>query len=220
MTRVLVVEDDPAAAELLAVVLQRDGHDVRVVSTAAEAELVVPQGVQLVVLDLGLPDRDGLAACRDLRRGRPALPIIVVSARASEADIVVTLDAGADDYLVKPFRSRELLARIRALLRRTNAGDLLFVGDVIIDPAAFRVTTERGALLLTPKEFEILTLLARNVGRVVPRDEVLGSLWDTPLPANSKSLDMHMSTLRRKLLDAGCATAVRTVRGVGFELEV
>ena len=220
MTRVLVVEDDPAAAELLAVVLQRDGHDVRVVSTAAEAELVVPQGVQLVVLDLGLPDRDGLAACRDLRRGRPALPIIVVSARASEADIVVTLDAGADDYLVKPFRSRELLARIRALLRRTNAGDLLFVGDVIIDPAAFRVTTERGALLLTPKEFEILTLLARNVGRVVARDEVLGSLWDTPLPANSKSLDMHMSTLRRKLLDAGCATAVRTVRGVGFELEV
>ena len=219
MTKMLVVEDDPAAAELLTLTLQRAGHEVMVVGSGAEALRSVGRGVKLVLLDLGLPDMDGLQACRELRERRPAIPILVVSARSSEADIVLALNAGADDYVIKPFRTQELLARVRTLLRRTNVGDSLFVGDVAIDSASFRASVEGFPLLLTPKEFEILTLLARNAGRIVPRGELQRQLWQTPLPGSSKSLDMHVSSLRRKLQSAGSQVVIRTSRGVGFALD-
>ena len=179
MTRVLVVEDDPAAAQLLTVVLQRAAYDVSVVGTGAEALSSVERGAQLVLLDLGLPDVEGLQLCRELRRLRPGLPLLVVSARASEADIVLALDAGADDYLVKPFRSQELLARMRSLLRRSQATDVQFMGDVTLDTTRFTATANGVPLGLTRKEFEILALLMRSAGRVVAREDVLRSLWPT-----------------------------------------
>lgn len=214
--RVLVVEDDPAAAELLTIVMQRAGFDVTVVGTASEAMQAVDRGAQLVLLDLGLPDMEGLALCRQLRLARPALPILVVSARSSEPDLVLALDAGADDFLVKPFRTQELLARVRAVRRRSNATDLLFVGDIAVDTMAFSASVNGTPLGLTPKEFEILAVLARSAGRPVEREELLRTLWHNSLPAHSKSLDMHVSSLRRKLQAAHSSASITTLRGRGF----
>jgi DNA-binding response OmpR family regulator len=219
MTEILVVEDDLAVSQMLTVLLQRAGYDVTPVPNAAEAWQKVQRGVDLVVLDLGLPDRDGLDLCRDIRNHRPGLPILVVTARTSEPDTVLALDAGADDYVMKPFRSLEFLARVRSLLRRTVSGDLIFAGDIALDAQAMRVTVHGKPLALTRKEFEILSLLMRNLDNAVPRDVLLSALWHEPLPANSKSLDMHLSALRRKLDVAGSNEVVRTLRGVGFRLE-
>lgn len=218
MMHVLVVEDDPAAAELLTVVMQRAGYQVSVVGTAAEALQLAAHGIQLVLLDLGLPDMNGLQTCEALRALRPAMPILVVTARSSEPDLVLALDAGADDYLVKPFRTQELLARVRALQRRSNTSDVLFVGDIALDAAQFSASVNGVALRLTPKELEILTLLMRNAGQVVEREQLLRSLWRNALPAHSKSLDMHVSALRRKLRDAHSSESIRTLRGRGFVL--
>lgn len=219
MTDILVVEDDLAISQMITLLLQRAGYGVTPVLTASEAWQKIQRGVDLVVLDLGLPDRDGLDLCREIRKHRPGLPILVVTARTSEPDVVLAMDAGADDYVIKPFRSLEFLARIRALLRRTVSGDLIFAGDIALDAQAMRVTVNGQILELTRKEFEILSLLVRNLGNVVPRETVVAALWREPLAANSKSLDMHLSALRRKLEAAGSEEVVRTLRGVGFRLE-
>lgn len=218
MTRVLVVEDDPAAAELITLVMQRAGYDVSVVGTAAEALQLAVRNIQLVLLDLGLPDMNGLQTCEELRALRPAMPILVVTARSSEPDLVLALNAGADDYLVKPFRTQELLARVRALLRRSNTSDVLFVGDIALDSSLFSVNVGGVPMALTPKEFEILTLLMRSAGRIVEREHLLRALWHNALPAHSKSLDMHVSSLRRKLYEAQSSESITTVRGRGFVL--
>lgn len=219
MTEILVVEDDLALSRMMTVLLQRAGYEVAAVFTGAEAKAAIQRGVDLVVLDLGLPDMDGLDVCRAIREVRPGLPILVVSARTSEPDAVLALDAGADDYVMKPFRSLEFLARVRALLRRTLSGDLIFAGDITLDAQAIRVTVNGQPVALTRKEFEILALLMRNLGNVVSRHTMLATLWRNPLPANSKSLDMHLSSLRRKLEQAGSIENIRTLRGIGFRLE-
>ena len=219
MTHILVVEDDPAAAQMLSLILQRAGYELSVVGTGAEALHSAQQSIQLVVLDLGLPDIDGLEVCRSLRVIRPGLPILVVSGRSSEADVVIALDAGADDYLLKPFRTQEFLARVRALLRRTVSSDLLFAGDISIDAASMRALVKGAVLPLTRKEYEILALLVRNAGSVVTREQLTNALWSNGLKEHSKSLDMHVSSTRRKLEDAGCDHPIRTVRGVGFAIQ-
>ncbi|MDQ1521742.1 MAG: hypothetical protein QOI55_2815 [Actinomycetota bacterium] len=220
MARVLVVEDDDGIAEPLVRALQREGYDTVRVATGGAATDVVRDGhVDLVVLDLGLPDVDGVSVCRALRSADESLPILVLTARSEELDVIIGLDAGADDYVTKPFRLGELLARVRARVRtRTNA--MLHVQNVEIDVAARRAWHAGEELELTAKEFDLLSLLARNAGVVVTREEIMNTVWDEHWTGSTRTLDVHISWLRRKLGDDAAASRyVSTVRGTGFRFE-
>lgn len=214
MTTVLLAEDDAAIAEPLSRALQREGHHVVVVADGPAA-LRHAGDVDLLVLDLGLPEMDGLDVCRRLRRSRPDLPVLMLTARTDEVDFVVGLDAGADDYVGKPFRLAELMARVRALLRR-SVPDVLEVAGVRMELAARRVLVEGDEVALANKEFELLRVLLHRAGQVVSRDEILRDVWNDPERKTSKTLDMHMSWLRRKIGGARIAT----VRGVGFRFNL
>ncbi|MCP2169994.1 response regulator transcription factor [Goodfellowiella coeruleoviolacea] len=219
MSVVLLAEDDPAIAEPLSRALQREGYTVQVVTDGPAAlDVAAAGGVDLLVLDLGLPTMDGLEVCRRLRAGGRGLPVLMLTARADEVDFVVGLDAGADDYVAKPFRLAELMARIRALLRR-RAPSTLEVNGVRMELAARRVTVDGREVQLANKEFELLRVLIQHAGQVVSREEILSEVWHDPELKSSKTLDMHMSWLRRKLGDGTMRSAERriaTVRGVGF----
>ena len=223
MTHVLLAEDDPAIAEPLARALTREGYSVIVQGTGQGAIDSAPQ-VDLVVLDLGLPDMDGLDVARAIRGQGLTTPVLVLTARADEVDLVVGLDAGADDYVTKPFRLAELLARVRALLRRTH-GDVesdeeLRSQDVRVDVAAHRAFQGEHELHLTTKEFELLRVLVASAGSVVVRDTLMREVWGSELVGSTKTLDMHVSWLRRKLGDdANAPRYISTVRGMGFRFE-
>ncbi len=215
MTTVLLVEDDTGIAEPLSRALQREGHEVVVVGDGHTAlTRAVQEEFDLLVLDLGLPGMDGLDVCRRLRRVRPDVPVLMLTARSDEVDFVVGLDAGADDYVAKPFRLAELLARVRALLRR-SAPDALQVGGVRMDLAGHRVLIEGTEIGLATKEFELLRVLLARPGQVVSREEILREVWNDPELKSSKTLDMHISWLRRKIGSGRIAT----VRGVGFRFD-
>jgi len=216
--RILIVEDEDAIAAPLAEGLSREGFEVERVATGAAAlEASEPD---LVLLDLRLPDMDGLDVCRELRL-RSDVPIIVVTARGEEVDRVVGLEVGADDYVVKPFGLRELIARIRAVSRRARpreAGDgdgTLRVGELEIDPRAHRATLAGADLALTAKEFALLAVLAREPGAVVSRERILAEVWNTTWYGSAKTIDVHVASLRRKLGDPGW---IETVRGIGLRL--
>ena len=219
MTTVLLVEDDPAISEPLTRALGREGYDVRAHATGAEA-LADIRGVDLVVLDLGLPDMDGLDVAREVRASGNRVPILILTARTDEVDMVVGLDAGADDYVTKPFRLAELLARVRALLRRQVAepaeGELR-AQDIVAAHRAFVGDVE---LSLTAKEFDLLRVLLREAGSVVARDTLMREVWGSDPTGSTKTLDMHVSWLRRKLGDdATDPHYITTVRGMGFRFE-
>jgi DNA-binding response OmpR family regulator len=219
MTRVLVVEDDAAIAEPLARALARDGYDVDAVGTGEEALVRAGEDhLDLVVLDLGLPGIDGIEVCRRLQLRPDAPAVLMLTARSSELDEVLGLDTGADDYVTKPFRLAVLLARVRALLRRESgqAGGTLEAGGVRVDSAARRAWRDGNELELSPKEFEILSALIESPGIVVPRDRLMERVWDTNWEGATKTLDVHLSWLRRKLGDPPLIT---TVRGAGFRFE-
>jgi DNA-binding response OmpR family regulator len=223
MTRVLLVEDDPTIAEPLARALGREGYDVLVQNTGQGGIDNAPS-VDLVILDLGLPDMDGLDVARWIRSHGLATPVLVLTARADEVDLVVGLDAGADDYVTKPFRLAELLARVRALLRRSQADggeeEELRAQDVRMDLAAHRAFQGDRELHLTAKEFELLRVLVREAGSVVSREQLMREVWDSDPTGSTKTLDMHVSWLRRKLGDdAGDPRYISTVRGMGFRFE-
>ncbi|MFE2426368.1 response regulator transcription factor [Streptomyces sp. NPDC059373] len=216
--RVLVVEDDPGIADLLVRGLNRAGYEAGSVSSGQQALSAVPEP-DVVLLDLGLPDVDGIDVCRRLR-SRSGVAIIVVTARGEEGDRVAALDEGADDYLVKPFGLAELLARIRAVLRRVRPVDsagpeLLRHGLLVVDPRTHKVTVGEREVALTPKEFDILEALAVDPGRVVTRQEILERAWDAHWYGPTKVLDVHVAALRRKL---GVPGLVETVYGRGFRL--
>ena len=218
MTTVLLVEDDPAISEPLARALGREGYDVRAHGTGGEA-LADMRGVDLVVLDLGLPDMDGLDVAREIRASGNHVPILILTARTDEVDMVVGLDAGADDYVTKPFRLAELLARVRALLRRQVAepseGELR-AQDIRMDVAAHRAFVGDVELNLTAKE----CVLLREAGSVVARDTLMREVWGSDPSGSTKTLDMHVSWLRRKLGDdATDPHYITTVRGMGFRFE-
>jgi two-component system, OmpR family, response regulator RegX3 len=213
--RVLLVEDEDSIAVPLAEALRREGFEVERAATAGEA--LAAREPDLVLLDLRLPDMDGLDVCRRLRE-RSTVPIIVVTARGEESDRVVGLELGADDYVVKPFGSRELIARIRAVTRRTQArgnGGPLRVGELVVDERARRARLAEHELELTPKEFDLLAALARDPGAAVSRRRLLEEVWETSWYGSSKTIDVHVASLRRKLGDPGW---IETVRGVGFRL--
>jgi DNA-binding response OmpR family regulator len=220
MTRVLLAEDDIAISDPLARALRREGYDVDVRPDGPAALETAVAGVDLVVLDLGLPGMGGLDVCRRLRSEGVGVPVLVLTARADEVDTVVGLDAGADDYVTKPFRLAELLARIRALLRRGTADLGAAVQGVRIDVESHRAWVGEEELTLTAKEFDLLRVLLRDAGRVVTRDQLMREVWDTTWWSSTKTLDMHISWLRRKLGDeATNPQFISTVRGVGFRFE-
>ena len=220
---ILIVEDDEAIASGLARVLDSQGYRVRRTARGRTALAEAQDGIGLVVLDLGLPDMDGLAVCRHLRAQRPDLSILILTARDQELDVVAGLDAGADDYLIKPFRLSELLARVRAHLRRAAAAeaadrdqDLLRAGSITVDVPARRAFLGDDELQLRPKEFDLLALLAANAGRAVTRERIMREVWDTEWLGSTKTLDTHILSLRQKL----GPEAITTLRGVGYRLEL
>lgn len=218
---VLVVEDDDAIAVPLVAGLVREGFEVTRVATGAAA--LEASDVDVVLLDLGLPDVDGFEVCRRLR-GRSDVPLLVISARGDEIDRVVGLELGADDYLVKPFGFRELVARIRAVTRRTGAAPEAVgagvsgaqrIGDLEIDRRTRKVKVGSAEIALTPKEFDLLSCLAEQPGTVLTRHELLSEVWDPHWYGPTRTLDVHVASLRKKLGDPGW---VETVRAVGFRL--
>ncbi len=221
MTKVLLIEDDPAISEPLARAFGREGYEVRNHGTA-QGGLSEVADADLVVLDLGLPDMDGLDVAREIRNRGLDIPILILTARTDEADMVIGLDAGADDYVTKPFRLAELLARIRALLRRGSGesdGELR-AQDVVIDVPAHRVFVGQRELALTAREFDLLKTLVKHSGQMVPRDELMREVWGQDPQGSTKTLDMHVSWLRRKLGDnAADPRYISTVRGLGFRFE-
>jgi two-component system response regulator RegX3 len=216
--RLLIVEDDSTIAEPLTTGLRREGFEVELVGTGAAA--LAAGSHDLVLLDLGLPDLDGRVVCRELRE-RSAVPIIVVTARSDEIDRVTLLELGADDYVVKPFGFRELVARIRAVLRRTAAdrgqastAARIEVGLLQIDVRTRSVSYDGRSVSLTPKEHDLLVYLARDPDTVHTREKIMSDVWDENWWGSTKTLDVHIASLRRKL----APDVIETVRGIGFRL--
>ncbi len=220
MTSVLLAEDDASISDPLARALRREGYDVNISAdgpTTLDAALA--GGIDLIVLDLGLPRLDGLEVCRRLRSEGQLVPVLVLTARADEVDTVIGLDAGADDYVTKPFRLAEFLARVRALLRRGSTETSMAQG-VRVDTEARRAWLGDVELDLTTKEFDLLSVLVNEAGKVVTRDQIMREVWDSKWWGSTKTLDMHISWLRRKLGDdAQSPRYITTVRGVGFRFE-
>ena len=221
--RLLLVEDEDAIVVPLVEGLEREGFEVTSVRTGGAA-LRAAGDADLVLLDLGLPDVDGADVCRTLRRTSDT-PIIVLTARGDEFDRVLLLELGADDYVVKPFGFRELVARIRAVRRRTHRPDstasagsgVQQIGALRIDRRARRVTIDENEIALTPKEFDLLARLADDPGTVVRREQLIEEVWDEHWWGPTKTLDVHIASLRKKLADP---TWIATVRSVGYRLDV
>ncbi len=211
---VLVVEDEDTIAEPLVEGLRGEGFDVTRVATGQDA--IDAPAADLVLLDVRLPDIDGFAVCRELR-ARSGVPIIMVTAKGEEIDRVVGLELGADDYVVKPFGLRELVARIRAVMRRSpgrqGVRETIVAGSLEVDVPARRATIDGRELELTAKEFDLLALLASEQGIVVDRQRILREVWDTTWYGSSKTVDVHIASLRKKL---GDPTLIETVRGIGL----
>jgi DNA-binding response OmpR family regulator len=217
---VLLVEDEASNSEPFARALAREGFLPVIAATAAEARVALRErDPDIVLLDLMLPDGDGRDLARELRASS-LLPIIMLTARGSEIDRVVGLELGADDYVVKPFAVAEVIARIRAVLRRSrqrDSADRLKAGDVTVEVAARRAWLKERELTLTRKEFDLLARLVRSAGHVVTREDLMSDVWDENWFGSTKTLDVHMTALRRKLGEGSAGPRrIQTVRGVGF----
>ena len=225
MTRVLVVEDEDSISEPLAYMLRKEGFEVAVATDGpAGLQAFDRDGADLVLLDLMLPGLSGTEVCRELR-GRSAVPVIMLTARDSEVDKVVGLELGADDYVTKPFSHRELVARIRAVLRRQGPGaeeegTALEAGPVRMDVDRHLVTVSGAAVQLPLKEFDLLELLLRNAGRVLTRAQLIDRVWGSDYVGDTKTLDVHVKRLRAKVEpDPAHPQYLLTVRGLGYKLE-
>jgi two-component system catabolic regulation response regulator CreB len=218
--RILVVEDEPAIAESVAYALGRDGFNVTIASTAQDAERAIG-GIDLVVLDLMLPDSSGFDLIARFRKRGLSTPIIVLSSRDGEADRVAALESGADDYVTKPFSPREVVARVRAVLRRVGAPPRAAPGElaVRVDLETRRAYVRGRELELTRVEFELLSCLVENPGRVFTRAQLIDRVWGDGFAITDRTVDSHVKALRRKVAEVGADPAViETVRGVGFRV--
>jgi DNA-binding response OmpR family regulator len=229
-TTILIVEDDELIASSLARALSSHGYEVEIAGTVADAMgHVTRDSVDLVLLDLGLPDGDGSEVCEAFVRQQPTVPIVVLTARREEIDVVLGLEAGAVDFVVKPFRLAELLARIATHLRyaaQIHAGRSddecvrLVVGDLVVDRGSRRVMIGDTEVALRPREFDLLARLAQDAGRVVTREQLIDDVWDKNWWGSTKTVDVHVNALRRKLGEkAGGPSRIVTLRGVGYRLE-
>lgn len=222
---ILLVEDDERISEPLVRVLTAEGFEVvHVASGTAALEQVAADRPDLVVLDLTLPDIDGLDVCRNVRTTHPDLPIVMLTARSAEVDVIVGLDAGADDYIAKPFRLAELVARLRARLRAStagaSAGTVLEGSGIKVDVEARRAYVHDAEIELTTKEFDLLALLMSRPGVTFTREQIMREVWDEHWWGSTRTLDTHVSTLRRKIGDVSDpASLIVTLRGVGFRFE-
>lgn len=219
-SRILLVEDDHGIGASLVAALEGDGHLVRWADDARSARAAFTEAApDLVLLDVGLPDADGIALCRWFRDRRNDVPVVVVTARDAEIDVIVGLDAGATDYVTKPFSSAVLCARVRAHLRsgRASTEEVIEVGSLRIDRGSRTVVVDQVDVTLRRREFDLLVVLAAEAGRVVSRERLLADLWDVTWDTSSRSLDMHVLSLRRRL---GGDVEITTVRGVGYRLEL
>jgi two-component system response regulator RegX3 len=218
---ILLVEDETSITEPLAEALRSEGFDTEVAGTVAQALELARRDPDLVLLDVMLPDGSGLDVCRELR-SRSRVPIIMLTARGEESDRIVGLELGADDYVVKPFSAREVVARIRAVLRRADAPEPtedgpIEIGGLRLDPSRREALLAGEALELSRKEFDLLHLLMRNAGSVVSRERLIDEVWDPNWFGSTKTLDVHVSGIRRKLSDDPSRPRyLHTVRGVGF----
>lgn len=231
MAHLLLVEDDATIGALLESALRANGHTVTWQRTGASALAhAARDGADLVLLDLGLPDMDGVDVCRELRSLLPGCVLVMLTARTDEMDVVIGLEAGADDYLTKPFGRTELLARVRAHLRRRGTGDQPAVpfedGDLHLDPAGRRCLVSGMPVDLRPREFDLLARLARTPGQAVSRQTLMADVWDDHWFGSSKTLDVHVAALRRQLSAAAHRSptpvglpTITTLRGYGYRLD-
>ncbi len=227
MSRILVVEDEQSFSDALSFMLRKEGFDVSVAADGQVAvEMFEQQGADIVLLDIMLPGMSGTEVCRQIR-STSQVPIIMVTAKDSEIDKVVGLEIGADDYVTKPFSSRELVARIRAVLRRrvpdvVNAGETsLTAGSIAMDVDRHVVTVDGEVVKMPLKEFELLEMLMRNAGRVLTRGQLIDRVWGSDYVGDTKTLDVHVKRLRSKIEpNPAEPTMLVTVRGLGYKLEV
>lgn len=226
MTRVLVVEDEDSFSEAIAFMLRKEGFEVAI-ATDGNAALVEfnQNGADIVLLDLMLPGLSGTEVCREIRK-TSKVPVIMVTAKDSEIDKVVGLELGADDYVTKPFSSRELIARIKAVLRRTSeatedSSDVIELGRIRIDVERHSVSVAGEVIKLPLKEFDLLLMLMRNAGRVLTRGQLIDRIWGSDYVGDTKTLDVHVKRLRAKLEpDPANPVNILTVRGLGYKFEV
>jgi two-component system OmpR family response regulator len=224
-SKILIVEDDPNLLETLKYNLRKEGYEAVTAADGVQAlDVSRRDKPDLIILDVMLPRMSGFEVCRILRK-EMSVPILMLTARDDEIDKVVGLDLGADDYMTKPFSMRELLARVRAMLRRaeineSTVGDAVRVGDLEIDTAHHRVTRRGQTLALTPREFDLLTFLARHAGIVFGRDQLLEKVWGYDSSVDTRTVDVHVRWLREKIEDSPeSPRRLVTVRGVGYKLE-
>jgi two-component system response regulator RegX3 len=225
VTRILIVEDEPSLSDPLSFLLQREGYDTEIAGDGRAALTAFDRaGADLVLLDLMLPGLAGTEVCRELRT-RSSVPIIMLTAKDSEVDIVVGLELGADDYVTKPYSSRELLARIRAVLRRridleADDGGIVEVGAVRMDVERHSVAVDGREVNMPLKEFELLELLLRNAGRVLTRGQLIDRVWGSDYFGDTKTLDVHIKRIRSKIEESPSEpTRLVTVRGLGYRFE-
>jgi len=222
---ILLVEDDPTTVDVVRAYLEREGHRTAVCRSGGQALDVLRQvSPRCVVLDLMLPERDGFDLCTEIRRRGSTVPILILSARADEMDRIVGLRLGADDYLVKPFSPRELVARVAALLRRAELGprplEVLRLGNLEVSPDGHELRVGGADTAVTPHELALLVAMVEQPGRVFSRAQLLARLHGAEDPSGDRTVDVHMTRLRGKLRDAGASVRIATVRGVGYKAEV